>query len=101
MNVPFADGTEPCTQVDPESFFIEQPRLRGPLPHEMRLAIAICQTCHHLAECREWGIKHESHGIWGGLTPTDRQRMRKARGLVIQHPSYYHLLPLEAHRKAS
>jgi hypothetical protein len=31
-------------------------------------ARSICNNCEHKAECAEWGIYNERHGIWGGLT---------------------------------
>jgi hypothetical protein len=43
----------------------------------------ICNRCPHRRECAEWGIKNEAHGIWGGLTIRDRQRIRRERGIKI------------------
>lgn len=36
----------------------------------------ICNSCSHIVECREWGIKNETHGFWGGLTPRERKLIR-------------------------
>ena len=39
-----------------------------------------CQHCPVLAECAEWGIANEEHGIWGGLTEAQRRVIRRERG---------------------
>jgi WhiB family redox-sensing transcriptional regulator len=46
-------------------------------------AKSICNGCPHRRECSEWGIQNETHGIWGGLTPRDRQRIRRERGIKV------------------
>ena len=46
-------------------------------------AKSICSGCPHKRECAEWGIAQEAHGIWGGLTIRDRQRIRRQRGIRI------------------
>jgi hypothetical protein len=45
-------------------------------------AIAICQGCPALADCREWSLQlptTEKHAIYGGLTSTQRVRLRRQR----------------------
>lgn len=37
----------------------------------------ICMSCQYQPQCAEWGIKHETHGMWGGLTPRERQKIRR------------------------
>lgn len=46
------------------------------------LALSICQKCKHIKECAEWGIVKEIHGVWGGLTPYDRMKIRKRRKIT-------------------
>jgi hypothetical protein len=46
-------------------------------------AKSICNRCPHRRECAEWGIKFETHGIWGGLTPRARQQVRRDRGIKV------------------
>ena len=36
-----------------------------------------------MAECAEWGIKHEVFGIWGATTPQQRKRIREKRNIVV------------------
>ena len=50
---------------------------------DANFAKKICNRCPHRRECAEWGIKNEAHGIWGGLTIRDRQRIRRERGIKI------------------
>lgn len=51
--------------------------------NDAAFAKSICGRCPHRRECAEWGIQKEAHGIWGGLTIRDRQRVRRERGIAI------------------
>lgn len=43
-------------------------------------AIARCVACPVIAQCREWAIdNNEQFGIWGGMTPEQRKRVRSYR----------------------
>ncbi len=74
-----------CRDADPELFTGEDIR-SGPLPTRTeRAAIAWCERCPVQAECLDYAMAHESrdmrHGIWGGTTPLQRQRIgKKGRG---------------------
>ena len=65
--------------LDPDEWFplsIEPATAR----HEAAAAIAVCATCPVRAEClalslRQWAVGQ--HGIWGGLVPADRARLRR------------------------
>lgn len=46
-------------------------------------AKAICLDCPVIAECREWGIRHEVHGVWGGISAKARARERRRRGIHV------------------
>ena len=48
--------------------------------HEAAAAIAVCATCLVRAQCLEVSLRHwdiGQHGIWGGLVPADRARLRR------------------------
>lgn len=46
-------------------------------------AVQVCRSgCPVLAACREWGVRHEIHGCWGGLA--DRALAAERRRLGIQ-----------------
>lgn len=40
-------------------------------------AVQMCQACPVIARCREYGVKHETFGVWGGLKPGERKKIRK------------------------
>jgi hypothetical protein len=71
-----------CNQIGLEFFFPEE-RGSGHNPEE-RLAKKFCSECPVLNECAEWGILHEVYGVWGGLSPQDRNSIRKQRGIVVK-----------------
>jgi len=54
---------------------------------EMVMAKSICRTCPHKAECAEWGINKETHGIWGGMTEKERRPLRRALKITIKGES--------------
>jgi hypothetical protein len=58
---------------------------RGTVIDEHR---AICARCPQLAPCREWGIRHERLGVWGGLGSGDRIRIRRQRGIALETPGH-------------
>ena len=47
-------------------------------------AVAFCLgtddgiACPILEICRDWGLKNEDHGIWGGLTKEERRHIRRS-----------------------
>jgi hypothetical protein len=51
---------------------------------EIAMARRICQSCPHLSECAEWGIKKEVYGIWGGLLPRERQTKRRELNIKLK-----------------
>lgn len=65
-----------CKSSDPELFF---PLAASPVQEAQ--AKAVCATCQVLAECRSYALKAgETDGIWGGLTPEERRRIRFPAG---------------------
>lgn len=68
-----------CAEVGTEIFFAkdrDEPGAHKVPANEYALAQSLCQRCPHKAECAEWGIRYETHGVWGGLTPQQRSRIR-------------------------
>lgn len=47
-----------------------------------------CAACPIRNECGEWGIAHEPHGMWGGLTPYEREQIRNERGQLLVEIHY-------------
>lgn len=62
-----------CVYVDAELFFPEKGRI-----DMARAARRICAGCPVTAECLDWAQEHEKdYGVYGGLTPEERQRLRQ------------------------
>jgi WhiB family transcriptional regulator, redox-sensing transcriptional regulator len=62
--------------VDPDAFF--------PYPHrtnsENKMAKKICKDCPVINECLEYALENnEVHGIWGGMSPKERQLLKRKR----------------------
>lgn len=64
-----------CADQPPEWFFPE----RG-ARHEYAKAIKVCKECAVRAECLAYALeRNEQHGMWGGKTPEERQKMPHGR----------------------
>jgi WhiB family redox-sensing transcriptional regulator len=65
-----------CRTVDPEVFFPPDSE-RGPVRQRRELqAKQYCEHCPVLARCREHALLvQEPYGVWGGLTPRERDRI--------------------------
>jgi WhiB family redox-sensing transcriptional regulator len=67
-----------CEQV-PETFFPAGLDMRM-VEEEIKLAKKICQDCPLIVKCAEYAIvAEEPFGIWGGLTPIDRNIIRRRK----------------------
>lgn len=65
-----------CAQTDPEAFYPVNGEGRGQL-----LAKKVCASCEVREVCLQYALDvDEEHGIWGGLTPVERQRLKKKGG---------------------
>ena len=70
MNLPRWNGTEACADVeDPEQFFSD-------FALDIALAKDICAECPMIQACRNYAMKHENYGVWGGLSADDRYKLR-------------------------
>lgn len=62
-----------CRTVDTTIFFPDSEEKSGP-------AVAICATCPVREECLEFALAtRQDDGVWGGLTETERRRLRRRR----------------------
>lgn len=48
----------------------------------------MCLQCPIVRECREYAIKHEVFGFWGGMTAMERQSERHMKGIVLEEITY-------------
>lgn len=56
----------------PDAFFPEV----GDAGSDSLWAKKMCSECPVLAQCADYAIKWEDHGVWGGLSPRQRQKLR-------------------------
>lgn len=62
-----------CRDVDTSVFFPET-------DEEAAAALALCATCPVRESCLEFAlVTRQDDGIWGGMTETDRKRLRRRR----------------------
>lgn len=73
MNDAWREGAL-CAQSWPDAWFPEH----GGFTRESERAKATCQACPVRAQCLEFALVHdEGEGIWGGLTPGQRKRLKR------------------------
>lgn len=52
----------------------------GPSLLQIEEAKAVCRRCPAMRECGEWAVDNAvPHGVWGGLSETDRKLVRARR----------------------
>ncbi len=67
-----------CTTQDPELFF--PIGSTGPSLRQLEQARQVCSGCPVRLPCLEWAIDAGiNDGIWGGLSETERQSLRRRR----------------------
>lgn len=66
-----------CLSADPDLFF---PIATGSAAmKQIEMARRICAGCPVRQQCLDWAMRMpETHGVWGGTTPEDRIRARRA-----------------------
>lgn len=89
MKYPNWTGDEPCRQA-PELFW---PETRAELDDARPMLTNVCRVCPMVDECREWAIRHEEHGWWGGMSPGDRNHVRRELGVLLEPVDYYGWIP--------
>lgn len=60
---------------------------------ELNQIKSICMSCPCLSECAEWGVSRERWGIWGGMTPKERELIRRRRRRNLTGHENINLLP--------
>lgn len=59
-----------CADADPDVFFPRDGQSTLP-------AKRICAFCPEKLPCLTWALQHENQGVWAGLTPDERYRLRR------------------------
>lgn len=73
-----------CKDMETSLFFPDYEATEAPRPSRAELAIqvaiaqGVCRDCLVRSECLEFGMRQE-YGIFGGLTPSQRDRLRTPR----------------------
>lgn len=68
------DDEASCQLIDPDVFFPDRPSDPG------AAAKAICRGCPVRTQCLEFALAARlDHGVWGGLTETERRSLRRSR----------------------
>jgi hypothetical protein len=47
---------------------------------------ALCEYCPIAEQCRDWALRHENFGYWGGTTEAQRIVERRERNITVQLP---------------
>ena len=67
----------PCTNF-PDLFFGDGP---GQVISDMRIAKNMCRKCPIMLQCARYGLEaDEEYGVWGGLSPLDRRKLKRTHG---------------------
>lgn len=72
------EGINPECYNFPDAFF---PTNLDNSPTVMAWAKQMCAECPVRAQCAEYAIKWEDHGLWGGLMPRERMKLRAKMGV--------------------
>jgi WhiB family redox-sensing transcriptional regulator len=65
-----------CLSADPDLFFPVATGIAA--DREAARAQRVCAGCQVRQECLDFAMRNgETHGIWGGTTPEERQRARR------------------------
>lgn len=70
---------------EPLELFIEPDAERGTRQRYISASNeikAMCGSCPVEGECLSWALRHDEHGIWGGLTREQREAISKSRHRV-------------------
>lgn len=80
-----------CAEVGGDLWYPEKhDELGGSFDASIR-AKEMCERCPLMWECRDWGLRHEEHGIWGGWGEHVRDRERRRLGIKFQRVSLGHI----------
>jgi WhiB family transcriptional regulator, redox-sensing transcriptional regulator len=84
-------GKPSCADVDPELFFpqeieVTKTKTIGKYVN-LKAARQICSTCPLKVACLDYGLRNHEIGIWGGLTETQRDDLRKTNRIKLTRKS--------------
>jgi WhiB family redox-sensing transcriptional regulator len=71
-----------CKGFDPNMWF-EAVSNDTDMLKKNTLAKSICHSCEVRKRCLEYSLHCERYGIWGGLTASDRDQIRRKRNIEV------------------
>lgn len=75
-----------CRSADPDLFFPIS--AAGPALDQAAQAKAVCAGCQVQQACLDFAMTTEqTHGVWGGTTGEERQRLRRQRRRAARRPA--------------
>ena len=75
-----------CRGLDASVFFHPENERGASRRRRVNQAKRVCAPCPVRAACLEWAMSlEEPYGVWGGLSPEERDQMRRARPLRRQN----------------
>lgn len=76
-----------CAEIGVEIFYLKDRDELAPAERtnagDYDLAKNICNKCEHINQCADWGVKNEVHGVWGGMTPAERKKLRNKLRITL------------------
>lgn len=70
-----------CAQVDPAPFYPED-------GGSIRPAKQVCAMCPVRDQCRAYALENdEQWGVWGGMSESDRRKLRRAEKRALREAS--------------
>ena len=74
ISLPIFDGDAACAETDPDAYFPEK-------GGGTRDAKRVCSGCEIRLACLQWSLDNAiQHGMWGGVSETQRKRLLRERG---------------------
>ena len=86
MLLPWEFERPPCREMGTDVFYADQSSGATVKYGFRQIATVkkVCDSCPFQKDCLDWGLKHESFGIWGGATEYERSMMRKRLGIKFK-----------------
>ena len=63
-----------CRGISSDLFYIDD---NNEARRYMPAIRKICNSCPIVGDCAEYAVWNEMHGVWAGMTPTERQLVRR------------------------
>lgn len=79
LTPPWEFDNPSCSEIGVDLFYRDSDNMDHNSVNEQNQIKEICHSCPCKSECAEWGIYRERWGIWGGLTPGDRDKIRRRK----------------------